>query len=226
MQAIRALSATLLAAALMLAAQAEAGLVKLEIAKREVIADGASFGDAGPYEKLTGRAWFEVDPTLERNKAVFDIDRAPLNKAGKVEFSADMVILKPVDMELSSKTLFFEVNNRGRKISFGRMHDTASDANMNDPMAARDFGNGFLMKRGYVISWVGWGADIAPGDSRLTVNFPVAPGKKRTARHGTHPDGILRPQLQWRQTVFAALVRRGSIQILSGRLFRQKAGTG
>ena len=174
MQPIRALSALPLAAALMLAAHAEAGLVKLEIAKREVVADGASFGDAGPYEKLTGRAWFEVDPTMERNKAVFDIDRAPLNKAGKIEFSADMVILKPVDMELGSKTLFFEVNNRGRKISFGRMHDTASDANMNDPMAARDFGNGFLMKRGYVIAWVGWGADIAPGDNRLTVNFPVA----------------------------------------------------
>src|SRR6185369_6295818 len=120
---------------------------------------------------------FEVDPTLERNKAVFDLDRAPLNKSGKVEFSADMVILKPVDMALGSKTLFFEVNNRGRKISFGRMQDTASDANMNDPMAARDFGNGFLMKRGYVVAWVGWGADIAPGDSRLTVTFPISQEK-------------------------------------------------
>ena len=41
MQAIRALSATLLAAALMLAADAEAGLVKLEIAMREVVAGAA-----------------------------------------------------------------------------------------------------------------------------------------------------------------------------------------
>jgi hypothetical protein len=174
MHHVRAFSALLLAAALMLAVNAQAKLVKLEIAKREVIADGMSFGEAGPYEKLTGRAWFEVDPILERNKAVFDIDRAPLNAKGRVEFSADMVILKPVEMALGAKTLFFEVNNRGRKISFGRMHDTASDANMNDPVAVRDFGNGFLMKRGYVIAWVGWGADIAPGDNRLTVNFPIA----------------------------------------------------
>jgi hypothetical protein len=174
MQHVRAFSALLLAAGLMLAVDVQAKLVKLEIAKREVVADGMRFGDAGPYEKLTGRAWFEVDPVLERNKAVFDIDRAPLNAKGRVEFSADMVILKPVDMALGAKTLFFEVNNRGRKISFGRMHDTASDANMNDPMAPRDFGNGFLMKRGYVLAWVGWGADIAPGDNRLTVNFPVA----------------------------------------------------
>jgi hypothetical protein len=174
MQHARAFSALLVAVGFILTTQAEARLVKLEISKREVVAEGLPFGAAGPYEKLTGRAWFEVDPALERNKAVFDIDRAPLNAKGSVEFSADMVILKPVDMALGSKTLFFEVNNRGRKISFGRMHDTASDANMNDPLAARDFGNGFLMKRGYVIAWVGWGADIAPGDNRLTVNFPIA----------------------------------------------------
>ncbi|MEO8165874.1 MAG: hypothetical protein ABI619_10805, partial [Betaproteobacteria bacterium] len=171
---VRALMVCLLTAMLLPASEVQAKLVKLEITKREVVADGMAFGDAGAYEKLSGRAWFEADPSLVRNKAVFDIDRAPLNGQDKVEFSADMVILKPVDMALGSNTLFFEVNNRGRKISFGRMQDTAADANMNDPMSPRDFGNGFLMKRGYVIAWVGWGADIAPGDNRLTVNFPIA----------------------------------------------------
>jgi hypothetical protein len=174
MRYVGAFSSFVFAAALFFPAHVEAKLVKLEIAKREIVADGAAYGAAGPYEKLTGRAWFEVDPALERNKAVFDIDHAPLNASGRVEFSADMVILKPVDMAKSSRTLFFEVNNRGRKISFGRMQDTAADANMNDPMAARDFGNGFLMKRGYVLAWVGWGADIAPGDNRLTVSFPIS----------------------------------------------------
>ncbi len=164
----------LLLIALLLPAAADARLVKLEIAQREVVADGMAFGDAGAYEKLSGRAWFEIDPSLLRNKAVFDIDRAPLNGQGKVEFSADMVILKPVDLARGSNTLFFEVNNRGRKISFGRMHDTAADANMNDPLSPRDFGNGFLMRRGYVMAWVGWGADIAPGDNRLAVTFPIA----------------------------------------------------
>lgn len=163
-----------LAASFMLCQAAEARLTRLEVGKREVVADGQAFGAAGAYEKLTGRAFFEVDPKLERNTVVFDLDRAPVNDRGLVEFSADMVILKPVDMAKGSKTLFFEVNNRGRKISFGRMQDTAADANMNDPMAPRDFGNGFLMKRGYVIAWVGWGADIAPGDNRLTVDFPIA----------------------------------------------------
>jgi hypothetical protein len=174
MQLLRTLPVLLLIAMAAVAIDSEARLVKLDVQKREVVAEGTAFGSAGAYEKLTGRAWFEVDPTLQRNKAVFDIDRATLNAQGKVEFSADFVILKPVDMALGSKTLFFAVNNRGRKIAFGRMHDTASDANMNDPRALRDFGNGFLMKRGYVVAWVGWGADIAPGDNRLTVNFPIA----------------------------------------------------
>jgi hypothetical protein len=157
-----------------IAQPADARLTRLEIEKREIVANGQAFGDAGAYEKLTGRAWFEADPTHKRNQAVFDIDRARLNDRGQVEFSADMVILKPVDLAKGSETLFFEVNNRGRKISFGRMHDTASTADMNNPVKPEDFGNGFLLRRGYVLAWVGWGADIAPGDNRLTVDFPIA----------------------------------------------------
>lgn len=152
----------------------EARVTRLEIDQREVVADGLSFGAAGPYERLTGTAFFEVDPEDPNNEVVFDLDKAPRNTSGRVEFSADMVILRPVDPARGARTLFFEVNNRGRKISFGRMHDTASDANMNAPRTPRDFGNGFLMKRGYVLAWVGWGADIAAGDNRLTVNFPLA----------------------------------------------------
>ncbi len=153
---------------------ADARLVRLEVDKREVVAEGRAFGTAGPYEKLTGRAWFEADPADVRNARVTDIGNAPLNDAGRVPFSADVVILKPVDMAKAAGTLFFEVNNRGRKIAFGRLHDTSSQANMNDPMSPDDFGNGFLMARGYVVAWVGWGADIAPGDHRLTVDFPIA----------------------------------------------------
>lgn len=153
---------------------AEARLVRLDVEKREVVAEGRAFGATGTYEKLTGRAWFEADPADVRNTRVTDIGNATLNDAGRVAFSAEMVILKPVDMTKAAGALFFEVNNRGRKIAFGRLHDTSSQANMNDPTSSDDFGNGFLMARGYVVAWVGWGADIAPGDHRLTVDFPIA----------------------------------------------------
>ena len=148
--------------------------MRLELRPPEALAGGRAFGAAGAYERLTGTAYFEVDPQDPGNAAVFDLDMAPRNARGRVEFSADAVILKPVDLAKASGTLFFEVNNRGNKISFGRMQDTAPDANANAPVTAHDFGNGFLMRRGYVLAWVGWGADIAPGDNRLTVRFPIA----------------------------------------------------
>ena len=153
---------------------AEARVTRIEVAQRVIVADGQSFGSAGAYEKLAGTVHFAIDPKDPDNAIVFDLDAAPKNARGEIEFSADMMILKPKDTVKASDTLFFEVNNRGRKISFWRMHDTPSDANTNDPTAPGDFGNGFLMRRGYTIAWVGWGADIAPGDKRLTVKFPIA----------------------------------------------------
>lgn len=164
----------LLALCLLGTAPVQARLTRLQIDQREIVADGMAFGAAGAYERLTGTAFFEVDPADPHNAVVFDLDKAPRNARGLVEFSADMVILRPADPAKASRALFFEVNNRGRKITFGRMQDTASDANMNAPISPRDFGNWFLLKRGYVIAWIGWGADIAPGDNRLTVSFPIA----------------------------------------------------
>src|SRR5258708_7960312 len=54
------------------------------------------------------------------------------------------------------------------------LNSTPPDANNNNPSSAKDLGNGFLMREGYVIAWVGWGADIAKGNNRLTVQFPIA----------------------------------------------------
>lgn len=171
---------TRLAASLMglasafVAVPSDAKLVRLDITSREVIADGMAFGVVGAYEKLTGTAYFEVDPRDPLNAQVFDIDKAPRNGHKRVEFSADAVILKPVDMSKGNGQLFFEVNNRGNKIALPMLNDTPPGTNNNNPRAPGDFGNGFLMRQGYVVAWVGWGADIAPGNSRLTVNFPIA----------------------------------------------------
>ena len=154
---------------------AEARLVRLDIDSREVIADGMAFGQTGPYEKLTGTAYFEVDPRDPLNAQVFDIDKAQKDvHRNVVEFSADTVILKPVDISKGNGQLFFEVNNRGNKIALPMFNDTGPTANNNNPSTPADFGNGFLMRQGYVVAWVGWGADVAPGNNRLTVNFPIA----------------------------------------------------
>src|SRR5260370_22374992 len=54
------------------------------------------------------------------------------------------------------------------------MNGIPPGANLNNPSSARDFGNGFLLRQGYTLAWVGWEADITPGMDRLTVQFPIA----------------------------------------------------
>jgi hypothetical protein len=47
------------------------------------------------YEQIVGRLHFEIDPAHPRNRIIADADLAPRNAAGRVEFSADLRILKP-----------------------------------------------------------------------------------------------------------------------------------
>src|SRR3989475_2607987 len=77
---------------------AEARVTRMVVTSREVVANGMSFGSTGPYEKLRGTVFFEVDPAEPHNAVVFDLDKAPRNDHGVVEFSADFFILKPVDL--------------------------------------------------------------------------------------------------------------------------------
>src|SRR5215467_14439354 len=56
---------------------------------------GAS-GELGPYEKLIGRAYGEVDPSDPRNALITDLALAPRNASGLVEYAMDVYILKPV----------------------------------------------------------------------------------------------------------------------------------
>ena len=102
------LLALLLAFGCSLAGSAQARLTRLHIDQREVVAGGQSFGAAGAYERISGTADFEVDPKDPHNAVVFDLDKAPRNAHGMVEFSADMAILKPVDAAKGSRTLFFD----------------------------------------------------------------------------------------------------------------------
>jgi len=81
--------------------------------------DGKSFGKAGVYEKIEGTAYGELDPKDRRNAIIQDIQLAPRNSRGMVEYSVTFMLIKPVDMANSSGVLFYEVLNRGRKIDPG-----------------------------------------------------------------------------------------------------------
>ena len=80
-----------------LVSPAWADVTRVAIASRTVVANGQWFGAAGPYEKIAGTVFFELDPADPHNKAIADIDLAPRNARGRVEFSADLFILAPQD---------------------------------------------------------------------------------------------------------------------------------
>jgi alpha/beta hydrolase family protein len=168
------------------ASGAQARIVRIEITRIESPTfEGRSFGEVGQYEKLVGKAFGEVDPADPRNAVIVDIGLAPRNASGMVEYAIDIYILKPVDGSRGNGRVFFEINNRGNKLSLGALNDSAGG---NDPTTAADAGNGFLMEQGYTIVWSGWDATAAPVGNRLTITVPVA----------KNPDGssIIGPALE------------------------------
>ena len=116
----------------------------------------------------------EIDPADPRNAHVVDLARAPRNERGLVEYDTDFYLLRPVDMDRWNGKLFYEVNNRGNKLSLNALN---SAVNVNDPSTREDFGNGFLLERGYAVAWSGWEGDVLPLEDRMTIRVPV-PTKK------------------------------------------------
>jgi alpha/beta hydrolase family protein len=70
-----------------------------------------------PYQTLTGRAFGELDPNDPHNALITDIQAAPMNSNGKVEYIASFFIVKPVDMLLASGLMWHDVPNRGGRIT-------------------------------------------------------------------------------------------------------------
>ena len=136
---------------------AHAGLVRIEVKERSAVLDGRAFGKAGAYERIKGTAYFAVDPKAPANGEIVDLDKAPRNDAGLVEFSADLYMLKPRDQSLGNRTVLYEAPNRGGKGMLG-MFDRATSSL--DPTTPEHFGDGMLLEAGYTLAWVGWQQDV------------------------------------------------------------------
>lgn len=145
----------------------------LEIRQREAILDGKPFGAAGPYEKITGTIRFAADPEHAANRQITDIGLAPRNADGRVEFSGDFYLLKPVDARRGNGRLLLDVANRGRKVALALFN---SAVRVPDPSEPADFGNGFLMRHGYTVAWVGWQHDVPRRDGLMALDVSAARG--------------------------------------------------
>src|SRR6478672_1471650 len=151
----------LIAAILMPFAQGR--VVRVEVTSRTDLQEGKPFGNTGAYEKIVGRVYFAVDPANLHNRQIVDLDRAPRNAQGEVEFSADLYLLKPKDMAKGNQAVLFEVSNRGGRGILSLVNGRESE-----------FGDGFLMHQGYTIAWVGWEFDLSSQGERLRLTAPIA----------------------------------------------------
>jgi hypothetical protein len=156
---------------LFMATTAQAEVIDLRIVKREPFAGGQIFGDVGPYDQFTAVARFAIDPKDTRNRIIADLDLAPKNRDGKVEFKADVVILTPKDPGKGNGAIFYDVNNRGNKLALGMFNRPPGGP---APDTKNPAGDGFLMRKGYTVVWSGWDGELVAGGGRLLLQAPQA----------------------------------------------------
>jgi len=151
-------------------------ITRIAVGRRELFAGGHEFPITGPYEKLVGKVYGEVDPRHRPNKIIVNLDKAPRNRGGRVEYWSDFCILKPLDMARGNGKMFFDAPNRGSKRIVAFLNDAPQN---NDPAAIGDAGNGFLMRQGYTIVWCGWQGDLMPEKNWLVAGIPIATNNGR-----------------------------------------------
>jgi methyl coenzyme M reductase subunit C len=132
-----------------LALPAAAQVSRLEVTTRESLDNGRAIGTAGRYEVIRGRVHGELDPLDRHNRIIQDIDLAPRNARGRVEYVATFALAMPAELSRASGVLIYSVVNRGN----GDVEGTPE---------------GHI----YVVS--GWQGDVTPTARNQTIVVPVA----------------------------------------------------
>lgn len=144
-------------AALFLTTTAYARVDHIDVTSRTDYLGGKTFGLAGAYERIQGRVYFALDPANAHDRVIVDLDKAPRNAKGEVEFSADVDILVP--KKGGNGTLFINVPNRGGRFFI-------REQNIDE----------YYLRQGYTLAEVGWQFDVRPDPKLLRLYAPVVRG--------------------------------------------------
>lgn len=178
---------------------AAAKVTRVEITSRTDVLNGQSFGDAGAYERITGRVYIRLEITDPHNSRIVDLANAinlrkdvPTQKAEDfkefwptAEFSADFVALQPKDPSKGNGSMILESPNRGHSAIL-RIVDSG------DWNAERDAGDAWLLRKGFTFVSLGWQWDAADG---FKLYAPTAKEKGKTIT------GLLRGDLMLSKTL-------------------------
>jgi hypothetical protein len=143
-----------------------ARVTRVEIATRSDILSGQVFGDAGAYERITGRVYFALAVSNPRNRRIVDLTRAVNLKNGEVEFSSDFIAIRPKDSDKGNGSMLLEIPNRGR----GRIISVVDGGDWD---LTNDAGDAWLLRKGFTIVALGWQWD-AYGPDALRLFAPIA----------------------------------------------------
>ena len=151
-----------------------AKVLRVEVASRTAVLNGKQFGNAGAYERITGRVYFSVPVANIRNQRIVDLRNAVNLKHGEVEFCSDFVAVRPKDVHLGNGSMLLEVPNRGNARILALVDGGDEDL-------AHDAGDAWLLRNGYTIVSLGWQWDAqAPGQLRFFAPIAKENGKTIT----------------------------------------------
>lgn len=165
-----------------------ARVVRVEVLTRTEVLEGRAFGESGSYEKIAGKIHFAVKPEEPANQLIVDLDKAPRNSAGEVEFASDFYILRPKDPARASGALLLEIPNRGGKGLLAIMQGAKGSR---DPATEEEFGDGFLFKLGVTVAWLGWQWDVCQEKGLMRLHAPAA--RERTFAEKEKTSNAQRP---------------------------------
>jgi hypothetical protein len=142
----------------------------MELKARGLLAGGKTFDGFGPYEYIAGVLHFTADPRAKGHEVICDIELAPTNSEGLIEYSAEFHLLKPVHPPSAGRLLVDSVN-RGLMTAVTMFNNAAWRA---DASWDVDTGNGYLMRQGYSVLSVALQWDPPDSPERMRASFPEA----------------------------------------------------
>jgi hypothetical protein len=149
-----------------------AKVVHVEITSRTTVLNGRTFGDAGAYERITGRVSFLLPVANAHNQRIVDLANAVNLKNSEVAFSSDFVAVRPKNANHGNGAMLLEVPNRGNARLLALVDGGDEDL-------AHDAGDAWLLRHGYSIVSLGWQWD-APSKDALRFFAPVAKENGKT----------------------------------------------
>jgi len=183
---------------------------KIQItAKESPTFGGYSWPGVGQYEKIVGKAYGELDPNDPKNAVIVDLRLAPKNARGKVEYSFDFYILKPIDLSKGNHKMLYEPPNRGRK-TIGALNRGVGGNDPGSVTNAALLADSFLMPQGYSISFSGWdfSAEASTTDLSTTITLPIAKNPDGSSITGPSYEYIVNGGASYELTYPAATLDR------------------